>query len=287
MDLEVRLGCGDCDASPGVILRTGPVMLVSSDPQQPGQGPARRRGKREPGRSSPPRPPQHVLSAAEAAAHLSAVIRQRSIATRLGVSGAAGEAARGNSAAASGSSLDAAAAVAAVQQHLLYAQFELSVAELQIVAVNLSPLPAQGSEAAGGHGSVSPTGVAGSAAGGAPFDRHLHTLLQPMRLGGTLKMHRIPEASPHAAAKGVLASAATIRPLCLSACLPVHLPAGLPACLPVGLLDLCCCFCFQSLSSRSSCLRPCPPLPCRTTRCRRCSWACRPTPSRSPSPSTL
>lgn len=193
VDLEVQLGGGDSRASPGVILRTGPVMLVSSDPQQQGLGQPRWQGKGTPGRSSPQHPPQHVLSAAEAAAHLSAVIKQRRIAARLGVRGAAGAAGAGDSAAASGSSLDAAAAVAAVQQHLLYAQFELSIAELQATAVNL-PLPlAPATELTRSHGTASPTGVAGSVLRAAPFGQH--TVLQPMRLGGTLKMHRIAEAS--------------------------------------------------------------------------------------------
>lgn len=269
----MQLGGSNGHPLPGIVLRTCPMMLVSSDPQQQGLGQAQRRVKGALGRSSPQRPPQHVLSAAEAAAHLSAVIRQRRIATRLGVAGAAREAGGHDSAAASGSSLDAAAAVAAVQQHLMYAQFELSIAELQATAVNLPLPPAPDNEATGAQGTASPTGVAGSAAGRALFGQQSHTVLQPMRLGGTLKMHRISEASggrsrwvqPFPASA---ASRPSRRPATLSSCAA---PAGLFVLLSLLL-------CTWDLASPSP--------SCRTTPCHRCSSGCRQTPSPCPSPST-
>ncbi len=249
------------------------MMLVSSDPQQQGLGQAQRRVKGALGRTSPQRPPQHVLSAAEAAAHLSAVIRQRRIATRLGVAGAAREAGGHDSAAASGSSLDAAAAVAAVQQHLMYAQFELSIAELQATAVNLPLPPAPDDEATGAQGTASPTGVAGSAAGRALFGQQTHTVLQPMRLGGTLKMHRISEASG--------GRSRWVHPFPTSAASrPSRRPAGPPP--RAVLLPLAVIHSMASLPTGSS-------LPShfhRTTPCHRCSSACRQTPSPCPSPST-
>ena len=130
-----------------LVLRTGPITLLSADPPDvPQQG-------------------LHALTAAEAAAHLSAAIKQRRFAARLG-----------GAAAASGSSQDAAAAVAAVEQHLLYQQFELSIAELRAEAS--VPLPPGASAHAGSAG--------GSGHGGAAFGRQWHTVLQRMRIGGRL-----------------------------------------------------------------------------------------------------
>lgn len=199
VDAEVQLGMGDCHTSPGIILRTGPIMLVSSDPQQHHQ----QQQQQQKGKAAQQQAPHHVLTAAEAAAHLSAVTKQRRIARWLGLPGAVGEAGGAASTATggvgglaghpSGTSLDAAAAVAAVEQHLLYTQFELSVAELQATAVNLPLAPVPGSDA-GGRGTSSPTEVAGSgSASGGPFGRQWHTVLQPLQLSGTLKMHRIAE----------------------------------------------------------------------------------------------
>ncbi|PSC70464.1 Methionine gamma-lyase isoform A [Micractinium conductrix] len=190
VDVEVHLGAGDCRTAPGVHLRTGPIMLVSADGEEgraspaaaaaaAGKGPGRSHGGRQ--RAT------HALTAAEAAAHLSAVIKQRRIAARLGVRTPAGSSGRlaGEASAGgqpSGSLLDAAAAVSAVERHLLYARFELSVAELQATAVNL-PLPADAS------GRASPAEVPG----GGPAGRQWHQVLQPLRLGGMLRMHRVAE----------------------------------------------------------------------------------------------
>ena len=190
VDVEVHLGAGDCRTAPGVHLRTGPIMLVSADGEEgraspaaaaaaAGKGPGRSHGGRQ--RAT------HALTAAEAAAHLSAVIKQRRIAARLGVRTPAGSSGRlaGEASAGgqpSGSLLDAAAAVSAVERHLLYARFELSVAELQATAVNL-PLPADAS------GRASPAEVPG----GGPAGRQWHQVLQPLRLGGMLRMHREAE----------------------------------------------------------------------------------------------
>jgi hypothetical protein len=181
LDVQVQLGAADCRTSPGIVLRTGAVTLISIDRQQEQQQEQRQQEEQH-----------HMLTAAEAAAHLSAVIRQRRIALRLGRSNSAvaGQAAAPAVGLSSGARLDAAAAVAAVEQHLLYQQYELSVGDLQAAAVNLRLPVAEGG--GGGSGSPEDGGVGGGSSG---FGRHWHPLLQPLRLAGLLKIHRIAEVS--------------------------------------------------------------------------------------------
>ena len=180
LDVQVQLGAADCRTSPGIVLRTGPVTLISIDRQQEQQQGQRQQEEQH-----------HVLTAAEAAAHLSAVIRQRRIALRLGRSNiaSAGQAPAYMVGLSSGARLDAAAAVAAVEQHLLYLQYELSIGDLQAAAINLR-LP--GAEGGGGGGSSEDGGGGGGSSG---FGRQWHPLLQPLRLTGLLKVHRIAEVS--------------------------------------------------------------------------------------------
>lgn len=194
LDVEAQLPAAgpaeDAEGAPAaLVLHTGPITLLSTDPAEglPQQG-------------------RHTLTAAEAAAHLSAAIKQRRLAARLGGGPAAG------------ASQDAAAAVAAVQSYLLYQQFELSIAELHTEA-SLPVLPGAaaaaaaaavdardatpGSTASGGMrsspfggasstGSVSGEGGSMAGAGGV-FGRQWHPVLQRMRIGGSLKLHRIAE----------------------------------------------------------------------------------------------
>lgn len=176
--MEAQLGAADSpQAAPGLVLRTGPITLLSTDVDgQPQSG-------------------HHSLTAAEAAAHLSAAIKQRRIAARLG--GAAAEAAGGGGA--SGTSQDAAAAVAAVEGFLLYQQFEFSIAELQADAnLVLPPEATADAAAAASSGGASHTGGAG-------FGRQWHPVLQRMRIDGRLKLHRVAEVGGthvHCALKG-------------------------------------------------------------------------------------
>ena len=190
MQLPAAGPAEDADAAPAaLVLRTGPVTLLSTDPS-----------------AGSPQQGGHTLTAAEAAAHLSAAIKQRRLATRLGGGPAAGI------------SQDAAAAVAAVESYLLYQQFELSIAELHADA-SLPVLPGAaaadatpGSTASGGAARSSPfaassTGSAsgeGGGGGGSVFGRQWHPVLQRMRISGSLKMHRIVEVRRDASSAAVL-----------------------------------------------------------------------------------
>lgn len=192
LDVEVQLPAvgpaEDADGAPAaLVLHTGPITLLSTDAA-----------------AGAPQQGHHALTAAEAAAHLSAAIKQRRLAARLGGGPPLG------------SSQDAAAAVAAVQSYLLYQQFELSIAELHAeaslpvlpgAAVGAAPAAADATPGSttsggmrsspfGGHSSTgSVSGEGGSIAGGANgFGRQWHPVLQRMRIGGALKLHRIAEA---------------------------------------------------------------------------------------------
>ena len=180
LDVHVWLGRADCRTAPGIVLRTGAVTLHSSKSLPPTQ------------------PGHHALSAAEAAAHLSACIKQRRLAARLGAGAGAAAAEALRSARPSGAVLDAAAAVAAVEQHLLYQQFDFSVEELQVSAVNLdleaaSPWGHGGDAASSSTSCSSSSSFDGSDSSGGDTVRAGSTLalLQPLRLAGLLKLHRI------------------------------------------------------------------------------------------------
>lgn len=82
---------------------------------------------------------------------------------------------------------EAATAVLAVEQQLSYQHFEITVAAVQLLALHCEP-PGSG----GGGG--------GSGRQGPPLDGggSRRVVLQPLKLGGALKLHRIAYVSQHA-----------------------------------------------------------------------------------------
>lgn len=99
-----------------------------------------------------------------------------------------------------GAEAAAATAVIAVEQQLVYQLFEFGVSGIQLAAVNMQLLGAvevdsdRGSERGGGRRSAAgevPPPPSSADMGGAGR----RTVLQPVKLGGTLKLHRITDVS--------------------------------------------------------------------------------------------
>lgn len=197
------MGGSEGQAAAGLALHTGAITLLSTDGERPAQQ------------------LHQPLTAAEAAAHLSGVIKQRRIAARLG----------GAAAAASGSSQDAAAAVAAVEQLLLYQRFEFSVAELRAEAS--LPAPPVGGSGGAPDGDDRP-----APANGSGFARQWHPVLQRMRVGGGLKLHRVAQVGLRGVCCTALGWTCEQQGLCMRhPCTAVlkTLPLRCPSSAPAGL----------------------------------------------------
>ena len=155
VDFQVVLGEVDSSTLPGAVLHTGAITVHSSklgDGVQPGQ--------------------RHFATAHAAFELLSAVLQRRR--ERQGQH-PAHEPHSGGECDHAGAESDAlAAAVAAVEQQLVYQHLEFAVAGLQLAAVSAGL-------------------AAGEEEAGSPASAQHRTVLQPLQLRGRVKLHRIVE----------------------------------------------------------------------------------------------
>lgn len=183
LDFQVVLGGPEADAAPAILLQTGVIMLHSAAEEQ--------------------------FKTAHVALDLLNRLQERSAHQQQQQESAAGGG--GGAVPLTGlpnhlSPQSLAALAAGVESHLVYQPLQISIAALQVQAINLQP-PQQAQQAqqsVTGAGRVSLDGrlgsrfgSVGSELGGAGWGRVVppHLVLHPMKAVASLKVHRIPEAS--------------------------------------------------------------------------------------------